>query len=101
MRLALSMTPQAQGKTLKTLRSEVIQIIFLPAPCSAERTVEKKQRVLEFHFLGMLVDQFQFHGILIKLVRMDIFSNKLSKTEETLTGSPKAYQIFRDSQENV
>jgi len=32
---------------------------------------------------------------------MDIFSNKLSKTEETLTGSLKAYQIFRDSHENV
>ena len=29
------------------------------------------------------------------------FLNKISKTEETLTGSPKAYQIFRDSQENV
>ena len=95
------MTPQTQGKTPKTLRSEVIQVVFLPTPCSAERTVEKKQRVLEFHFLGMQVDQFQFHGALIKMVRMDIFSNKLSKTEETLTGSPKAYQIFRDSQENV
>jgi hypothetical protein len=44
--------------------------------------VEKKQRVIEFHFLGMLVDQFQFHGILIKMVRMDIFSNKLSKTKK-------------------
>ena len=47
------------------------------------------------------MDQFQFNGALIKMVMMDIFSNKLSKTEETLTGSPKAYQIFRDSQENV
>jgi hypothetical protein len=65
MGLTLAMTLQTQGKTLKTLRSEVIQVVFLPAPCSAERTVEKNQRMLEFHFLGMLVDQFQFHRVLI------------------------------------
>ena len=95
------MTPQALSKTFKTLRSEVIQVVFLPAPCSAERTMGKKQRMLEFHFFGMLVDQFHFHGVLIKMVRIDIFSNKFSKIEETLTGSPEAHQIFRDSQENV